>query len=378
MDIARSVPDYKRGTNSGRSRLTEIPAQGWYRWSYMALHNRALHNLLRCAIPGLLLLAGVAATTDADAQRRRMPVRTEEVPDTESGRPAASAERPSFKGRMIIFGPQELPIGAPPEHSRKPDPEPVAVPKPAPAPPTQIAVPAPAPTPPPAQAAIPAPTPAPPAPAAVPLPAQAAVPAPAPAPPPARIAAPAPTPPPPAPLVVVPAPTPPPASVVVVPAPSPPSAPVAAPIRAAPVVAPIAAPAPARPAAPVAPPRQEIALAAPSSAAASPAAPMAIEAKLIESIFNCLSPGLPPDWKRAWVEIIDQGGGREKQAKFRVSNIGHASDEGEPLEPCNARALTGSIVSLNEKLPPDRRAWSRALLVIESDGEYELTYDYPK
>ena len=105
---------------------------------------------------------------------------------------------------------------------------------------------------------------------------------------------------------------------------------------------------------------------------------MAIESKLIESIFNCLSPGLPPDWKRAWVEITDQGAGKEKDAKFRVSNIGHVDDEGEPLVPCNAAALTGSIVGLNEKLPPDRRAWTRALLVIESDGEYELSYDYAR
>ena len=51
---------------------------------------------------------------------------------------------------------------------------------------------------------------------------------------------------------------------------------------------------------------------------------------------------------------------------------------GEPLVPCNAVALTESIVSLNNRLPPDRRAWSRALLVIDSDGEYELTYDYAK
>jgi len=29
-------------------------------------------------------------------------------------------------------------------------------------------------------------------------------------------------------------------------------------------------------------------------------------------------------------------------------------------------------------VPPDRRAWTRALLVIDSDGEYELTYDYAK
>ena len=113
----------------------------------------------------------------------------------------------------------------------------------------------------------------------------------------------------------------------------------------------------------------------PSSA---PAAPVPIEAKLIESVFNCLSPGLPPDWKRAWVEITDQGGGKEKSSKFRVSNIRDNDDEGEPLVPCNAQALTGSIVGLNAKLPADRRAWTRALLVIDSDGEYELTYDYAK
>ena len=134
---------------------------------------------------------------------------------------------------------------------------------------------------------------------------------------------------------------------------------------------------PVRPAAPAAPPRQEVALAAPSTASAL-AAPVAIDVKLIESIFNCLSPGLPQDWKRAWVEITDQGGGKEKNSRFRVSNIRDSIDEGEPLVPCNARELTGRIVGLNDKLPPDRRAWTRALLTIDSDGEYELTYEYAK
>ena len=135
---------------------------------------------------------------------------------------------------------------------------------------------------------------------------------------------------------------------------------------------------PARPAPAATPPRQEVALAAPSAAAvASPAAPVPIETKLIESIFHCLSPGLPQDWKRAWVEITDEGGGKEKASKFRVSNI-RGDDAGEPLVPCNANELTRRIVGLNDKLPPDRRAWTRALLVIDSDGEYDLTYDYPK
>ena len=309
---------------------------------------------MKRAIFGLVLLAACAVTTDADAQKRRLPTRAEEVPDTESGRPAASAEKPTFKGRLIIYGPPELPLGAPPEHikpapkiepvAEEPKPEPAPAPIAAPAPPVVAPLPAPV--------ATPKPTP-PPAPIAAPKP------APAPTPPPAPIAAPAPVPtPPPAPAVVVTVPTP------------PPPAPVAAPIRVAPTPAPIAAP--ARTPAP-APPRPEVALAAPSSAPA-PASPAAIEARLIESIFYCLSPGLPQDWKRAWIEITEQG----KNSIFRVSNIRDVNDAGEPLVPCNAQALTGRIVGLNEKLPPDRRAWTRALLVIDSDGEYELTYDYAK
>jgi len=349
----------------------------------------ASHDMMKRAVSALALLAAFAVATNAVAQQKRMPVRTEEIPDTESGRPAASAERPSFKGRLIIYGPPELPLGAPPEHIKPaPKTEPVAEPKPEPAP---------------APSAAPAPIVGPP-------PAQVATPKPAPTPPPTPVATPTPLPA----QIAVPASTPPPAPVVVVPAPTPPPAPVAAPIRTAPASAPIAVPAsapiaapasapttspapaaaasaprepivrepvvrsePARPAAPAAALRQEVAIAAPSTASA-PAAPLPIDGKVIESIFNCLSPGLPQEWKRAWVEITDQGSGKEKNSKFRVSNIRDSNDEGEPLVPCNALALTGSIVGLNDKLPPDRRAWTRAVLVIDSDGEYELTYDYSK
>ena len=96
----------------------------------------AVQDSMNRAISGLALLAALAAVTPADAQHRRLPVRTEEIPDTESGRPAASAEKPTFKGRLMIYGPPELPLGAPPD-SIKPAPatEPVAAePKPEPAP----------------------------------------------------------------------------------------------------------------------------------------------------------------------------------------------------------------------------------------------------
>ena len=144
-----------------------------------------------------------------------------------------------------------------------------------------------------------------------------------------------------------------------------------------PIVRPEALAQPAPTAANPAPPRQDVALAAPSSALATPDAPVPIEMKVIESIFTCLAPGLPQDWKRAWVEITDQGGGKEKVSKFRFTNL-RGDDDGEPLVPCDAKELTRRIVGLNAKLPPDRRGWTRALLVIESDGEYEMSYEYPK
>ena len=51
----------------------------------------APYGTMKHALSGLLLLAALAAATGAYAQKKRLPVRTEEIPDTESGRPAASA-----------------------------------------------------------------------------------------------------------------------------------------------------------------------------------------------------------------------------------------------------------------------------------------------
>lgn len=326
---------------------------------------------------GLALLA-ILVVGAAEAQSKRMPVRTQEIPDTESGRPAASAERPTFKGRLLIYGPQSLPVTPPPEHVATPPPDAAAAAPPAPAvqppaiaapapvvapvtpPPAPVATPIPAPAPPPAPVAAPAPPPAPVvAPAAPPAPVAAPTPPPTPTPAPAQLAVPEPNPAPPAPVA---APTP--APVIAAPAPR-------EPVVREPVVR-------IEPPKPAAPPKQDVALAVPSSSAASvPGAPVPIEMNLIESIFTCLAPGLPQDWRRAWVEITDQGTGKEKVSRFRYTNLRN-DEEGEPLVPCNAQELTRRIVGLNEKLPPERRAWTRALLVIESDGEYELTYEYPK
>ena len=72
-------------------------------------------------VMGLALVALFAATQSADAQRRRLPSRTEPIPDTETGAKAGSAgnAEPSTP-RLIIYGPPTPPLGAPPVPSPTP------------------------------------------------------------------------------------------------------------------------------------------------------------------------------------------------------------------------------------------------------------------
>lgn len=240
---------------------------------------------------------------------------------------------------------------------------------------------------------------------AVPIPA-----APAPAPKPAVVAAPPPPPPAPAPVVVAP-PPPPPAPVVAAPpppppapfvvAPPPPPAPkpavVAAPAPPPPAPAVVPAPPPPKPAVVAAPPPEErkprpivdlsrpapapapavVASAAPASVAARPPAGGKPDPRLIENIFACLSPGLPNEWKKAWIVLAEPGPDRKLDAKFFYA-VTAADDKGEAFVPCNAKAVADSVYGLNDLLAPEQRRWRAARLVITNEGDYELKYDYAR
>jgi hypothetical protein len=365
---------------------------------------------LKRLVLGLALVALLAAMHDADAQRRRLPSRTDPIPDTETGGKVGSNE--PVTPSLIIYGPQELPLGAPPEHI-KPAPKPEdATPATAPAtaPAAPVAAPAPAVTPAPVPVPVVAPTPPAPAPVAVPIPVPApappvATPAPAPAPPP-PVAAPKPAPAAPPPVAVpVPAPAPPPPVAAPVPAPAPPP-PVAAPAKPAPepiaapkpapapapVAAPAVAPAPiAAPAtAPVVPPaavatpaprpaaapeRSAVASAAPSSAS-SPGG-LKLDPKMVEQIFSCLAPGLPQDWKRTWVVVSAAEGAAPAAAKFYYT-ASYRDEDAEEYVPCDAQAVARRIAGLSDALPAEQRRWKSARLTIDSEGEYALKYDYAR
>lgn len=117
------------------------------------------------------------------------------------------------------------------------------------------------------------------------------------------------------------------------------------------------------------------------AAVPAPGAAAKLDGKLVEQIFSCLAPGLPQDWKRTWVVVtsVEAGEGKERrfEAKFYYTNS-LGDDEGETLVPCNAQEVARRITGLNEALPPEQRRWKSARLAIDSEGEYELKYDYTK
>lgn len=144
---------------------------------------------------------------------------------------------------------------------------------------------------------------------------------------------------------------------------------------------PVAPPAVAKPAPltpPPAPERREVAAIAPAPVAIPIAKP---DAKLIENIFACLSPGLPQDWKKAWVVVTDLVNAASKERKLEAKfyfATSPADVTGEELVPCDAKEIAQRVYGLNALLPAERRDWKQATLVITSDGDFELKYDYPK
>jgi len=145
---------------------------------------------------------------------------------------------------------------------------------------------------------------------------------------------------------------------VVVPPPAP--APVAIP---APLVKPAPVAAPVPPASPVV-----------AAVAPAPAALPKLDAKAVEQIFSCLAPGLPQDWKRTWVTITADPA---VAAKFYFTTS-FREEDAEEFVPCNAQEITRRIVNLNGGLSAEQRRWKSARLMIDSEGEFELKYDYAK
>jgi hypothetical protein len=121
-----------------------------------------------------------------------------------------------------------------------------------------------------------------------------------------------------------------------------------------------------------APERREVAAVAPPP---SPFPAPKLDAKLVEQIFSCLSPGLPQDWKRTWVVVSSAEAGTA--TKFYVTSS-YRDEDAEEYVPCNVAEITRRISSLSDGLPAEQRRWKSARLAIDSEGVYELRYDYAR
>ena len=120
-----------------------------------------------------------------------------------------------------------------------------------------------------------------------------------------------------------------------------------------------------------------VATAAPTAVAAKPAAGGKPDPRLIEKIFACLSPGLSNEWKKAWIGLAEPGPDRKLDAKFFFA-VHAADDKGEAFVSCNAKAVADSVFGLNDLLAPEQRRWRATALVITSEGNYELKYDFAR
>ena len=63
--------------------------------------------------------------------------------------------------------------------------------------------------------------------------------------------------------------------------------------------------------------------------------------------------------------------------KFYVTTS-YRDEDAEEFVPCNVQEITRRITGLSDSLPPEQRRWKSARLAIDSEGEFELKYDYAK
>jgi hypothetical protein len=100
--------------------------------------------------------------------------------------------------------------------------------------------------------------------------------------------------------------------------------------------------------------------------------------ELAASIAKCLLAGLPDDWRRAQVVIeLAEPGANTGDVRYLFSRAAEA-EQLEPFTPCDVNMPARALVQARNNLPPERRNWNVARLLLYRDGKFEIKYDYPK
>jgi len=119
-----------------------------------------------------------------------------------------------------------------------------------------------------------------------------------------------------------------------------------------------------------------LALAAPAVLCAQEASKK--ETAAVQSMLACLIQGLPEDWQRAEVTVeLAKPGAATGDVAYLVSRTG-AEDKPEPFTPCDVRKPPRTLLDARKTQAPGRRGWTRAQLVLQRDGKFGITYEYPK
>ena len=104
--------------------------------------------------------------------------------------------------------------------------------------------------------------------------------------------------------------------------------------------------------------------------------------KILESIFDCISVGLTPEWKKAWFVINEtardeRSATRSFEAKFYFATTPN-DNKGKPLRTCGGEKVIEGVKALNDYLPDGQQRWTSATFMFTRDGKFEAKYDYSK
>ena len=102
------------------------------------------------------------------------------------------------------------------------------------------------------------------------------------------------------------------------------------------------------------------------------------ETRAVTSIVECLVEGLPEDWRRVQMVVeLERPGAETGSVQYLVSRAG-SPDQFEAFQPCDLRKPARTLIDARNDQATDKRGWTTARLLLQRDGKFGLSYDYPK
>jgi hypothetical protein len=102
------------------------------------------------------------------------------------------------------------------------------------------------------------------------------------------------------------------------------------------------------------------------------------ETELLSAVAKCLVEGLPSDWQRAQMILELEAPGAQGGAVRYLFSRTLSRDHLEPFTPCDERQPATVLVEIRSQQTQEHSGWKTVRFVINRDGKFDLTYDYPK